>query len=62
MFASLDKAIELEPSRETYTLLLKAYQDNGMVEEADVLESKIKKMSTSPKTKKRILRSRRVVI
>jgi tetratricopeptide (TPR) repeat protein len=62
MFASLDKAIELEPTRETYGLLLKAYQDNGMVEEADVLESKIQKMSTTTKTKKRILRSRRVVI
>ena len=62
MFESLEKAIELEPSRETYGLLLKAYQDNGMVEEADVLESKIQKMSASTKTKKRILRSRRVVI
>jgi len=62
MFSSLEKAIELEPSRETYTLLLKAYQDNGMVQEADVLESKIQKMSTTKKTKKRILRSRRVVI
>ena len=62
MFSSLERAIELEPSRETYTLLLKAYQDNGMVQEADVLESKIQKMSTTKKTKKRILRSRRVVI
>jgi tetratricopeptide (TPR) repeat protein len=62
MFESLEKAIELEPSRETYGLLLKAYQDNGMVEQADVLESKIQKMSVSTKTKKRILRSRRVVI
>ena len=62
MFESLEKAIELEPSRETYGLLLKAYQDNGMVEEADVLESKIQKMRASTKTKKRILRSRRVVI
>lgn len=62
MFMSLEKAIELEPTREIYNLLLKAYQDNGMVEEADILESKIAKMSTKAKAKKRILRPRRVVI
>jgi tetratricopeptide (TPR) repeat protein len=62
MFESLHRAIELEPTKETYSLLLRAYRDNGMVEEADILESKMAKMKNSTKAKKRILRPRRVVL
>src|ERR1700740_2002789 len=35
MFHELERAAELEPNKETYTLLHKAYQDRGMAAEAD---------------------------
>src|ERR1700740_1269588 len=35
MFSELEKATSLEPNKETYTLLHKAYQDRGMAAEAD---------------------------
>src|SRR3954449_8995230 len=38
MFQELEKASELEPNKETYTLLYKAYQNNGMQAEADIIE------------------------
>jgi tetratricopeptide (TPR) repeat protein len=62
MFQALERAVELEPNRETYTLLLKAYQSQGMVEEADMIEQKLKKLIVPDGHPKRILRPRRVVI
>jgi len=49
MFQELEKAAELEPNRETYNLLKKAYEDNGMQAEADELEAKIKKIMVMSK-------------
>jgi tetratricopeptide (TPR) repeat protein len=62
MFAELEKAAELEPNKETYTLLYKAYQANGMEAEADLIEDKIKKLIVPSGRRKRILRPRRVVV
>ena len=62
MFQELEKAAELEPNRETYNLLKKAYEDNGMQAEADELEAKIKKIIVPSGQSKRVLRPRRVVI
>src|SRR5579871_4254171 len=62
MFQALERAIELEPNEETYTLLLKAYQSHGMVEQADLIEQKLKKLIVPVGRPKRILRPRRVVI
>lgn len=61
MFQELEKASELEPNKETFTLLLKAYKNHGMEAEADIIEDKLKKLKVSGHAK-RILRPRRVVV
>ncbi len=62
MFQELEKAAELEPNKETYTLLLKAYKSHGMSEEADLVDDKLKKLIVPAGRAKRILRPRRVVV
>ncbi len=62
MFAALQRAIELEPNHETYTLLRKAYVERGMEAEADMVTEKLKKLVVPAGKSKRILRPRRVVI
>lgn len=62
MFQSLERAIELEPNKETYTLLHKAYEERGMDAEADMVAQKLKKLIVPAGRPKRILRPRRVVI
>src|SRR5579864_1539067 len=62
MFQELERALELEPNEETYTLLMKAYRNHGMVEQADMIEQKLKKLIVPVGHPKRILRPRRVVI
>lgn len=62
MFQELEKAAELEPNKETYTLLYKAYMSHGMEAEADLIADKIKKLVVPAGRPKRILRSRRVVV
>lgn len=61
MFQELEKASELEPNRETYTLLYKAYKTHGMEAEADIIGDRLKKLN-APARAKRILRPRRVVV
>jgi len=61
MFQELEKATELEPNKETYSLLYKAYQNHGMEAEADQIADKLKKLK-APARAKRILRPRRVVV
>jgi tetratricopeptide (TPR) repeat protein len=62
MFVELEKAAELEPNKETYTLLHKAYMGHGMEAEADIIEDKLKKLVVPSGRRKRILRPRRVVL
>lgn len=62
MFMELEKAANLEPNKETYTLLLKAYTSHGMQAEADIISDLLKKLVVSPGKAKRILRPRRVVV
>jgi tetratricopeptide (TPR) repeat protein len=62
MFFELEKAAELEPNKETYSLLHKAYLSQGMEAEADIIEDKLKKMIVPSGRRKRILRPRRVVV
>lgn len=62
MFVELEKAAELEPNKETYTLLFKAYQSHNMQQEADLIEDKLKKLIVPSSRRKRILRPRRVVV
>src|ERR1700676_1844783 len=62
MFQALERAVELEPNRETYLLLFNAYQSHNMAEQADAVEQKLKKLIVPDGHPKRILRPRRVVI
>lgn len=62
MFQELEKASDLEPNKETYSLLLKAYRNHGMGAEADIIADRLKKMIVPAGRAKRILRPRRVVV
>jgi len=62
MFQELEKDAELEPNKETYTLLHKAYVSNGMEAEADIIADRMKKLVVPSGKRKRILRPRRVVV
>lgn len=62
MIDELEKSVELEPNKESFSLLRKAYEDLGMVAEADQIQDKLKRMITVSSRPKRILRPRRVVI
>ncbi|HSX31397.1 MAG TPA: tetratricopeptide repeat protein, partial [Candidatus Saccharimonadales bacterium] len=37
MFQALERAVELEPNKETYTLLMQAYEERGMQAQADMI-------------------------
>jgi tetratricopeptide (TPR) repeat protein len=62
MFVELEKASELEPNKETYTLLYKAYLSHNMEAEADMVADKLKKLVVPSGRAKRMLRPRRVVV
>jgi len=62
MIQELELAAQLEPNQETYTLLLKAYENNEMAAEADMIRQKLNKVVVSAARPKRVLRPRRVVI
>lgn len=62
MFSQLEKAAELEPNKETFNLLYKAYMHHGMQAEADLIADQLKKMVVPAGKAKRILRPRRVVV
>ncbi len=62
MFQELQRAVELEPNKETYKLLLKAYRSRNMDAEADMIEQKLKKLIVPAGRPKRILRAKRVVV
>lgn len=62
MLQELEKAAELEPNVETYTLLANSYESRGMTDEAMIVRKKLNKRSISAGKTKKILRPRRVVI
>jgi tetratricopeptide (TPR) repeat protein len=62
MFEELNKAVELEPNRESWLLLKRAYEHEGMQAEADVIDSKLKKMIVPAGRPKRVKRPPKVVI
>ena len=45
MFQELERALELEPNKETYNLLIRAYRTHDRDADADVLEDKLKRLS-----------------
>ena len=62
MFQELEKAAQLEPNPETFTLLFKAYEARAMREESMAIKKKVDKLIMPAGRPKRILRPRRVVI
>lgn len=62
MFEELEKAIELEPNKESLTLLLKAYESRGMDKEAKILEQRLSKLVVPSGRPKRMLRPKRRVV
>ncbi len=67
MIEELERATELEPTRETYTILARAYQSVGAVEKADLTEDILKKLKpvktpSGRKLHRKIKRARRVVV
>lgn len=62
MFLELNKAIEIEPNRETYTLLYNAYLDHDMTEEAKDLKKRLRRLSLPSAKVKRMIRPKRVVV
>lgn len=62
MFASLQRAVDLEPNHETYSLLRKAYEERDMDEKAQEIDEKLKRLIVPDGRPKRVLRPRRVVV
>lgn len=62
MIQQLEKAVDLEPNKETLTLLQKAYESNGMAAEADLIEDRLKKLIVPAGKPKRMVRPKRVAI
>lgn len=62
MTQELEKAVELEPNRESYQLLLKAYEGQGMEDEAKVARKKLDKMALPAAQSQKVMRPKRVVI
>jgi tetratricopeptide (TPR) repeat protein len=62
MLQELEKSVELEPNRESYSLLAKAYDSQGMTAEAAALVKQINKVALPAGKPKRVLRPKRVVI
>ncbi|HEX5796892.1 MAG TPA: tetratricopeptide repeat protein [Candidatus Saccharimonadales bacterium] len=64
MVNHLEKAVEIEPTKESYKLLIQGYRKTNEQEKADLLEDKLSKLITSTGSKKRfrVQRAKRVVI
>ena len=62
MLQELEKALELEPNKETFHLLISAYETKGKAVEADQLKDRLKKLVVPAGKPKRVLRPKRVVI
>ncbi len=62
VIAELERAAELEPNRESFMLLHKAYELRGMVDEARLIEKKLTTLIMPAGQPKRIMRPKRVVV
>jgi len=58
----LKKAIELEPNIETYTLLYNTYLSHDMINEANEIAPKLKRVSKKENIPKKIMRPKRVIM
>ncbi|MEO5627615.1 MAG: tetratricopeptide repeat protein [Candidatus Saccharimonadales bacterium] len=63
MFDELNKAIELEPNKESYLLIKRAYEHENMQAEADMIDQKLKKLIVpTARVKQKVKRPPKVVI
>lgn len=62
MISELEKATKLEPNKETFTLLLRAYEMNSMDEKASTIRRRLGRVSSGSKRPKRVSRPPRVVV
>ncbi len=62
MFFELNKALDIEPNKETYTLLYKAYLSHNMAAEAKDLKKRLRRLTLPSARVKRMIRPRRVVV
>lgn len=64
MMEHLERAAEIEPTKESLTLLAKGYRQRGAEDKADLIEDKLKKMitPTASRRKLRVRRPKRVVL
>ncbi len=62
MLQELEIAVELEPNKESYLLLMNSYRSNEQDDEADLIEQKLQKLITPSGSPKRIVRPKRVII
>src|SRR4051812_44551814 len=62
MLQELERSVELEPNRESYTLLGRAYETHGMLAEAKAIQKSLAKTALPAGKPKRVLRPKRVVI
>jgi tetratricopeptide (TPR) repeat protein len=62
MFAELNKAINIEPSRETYSLLYNSYMNHNMEDAAKQLRRRLRRLSLPSAKVKRMIRPKRVVV
>ncbi len=62
VLTELEIAAELEPNKESYLLLHKAYESRGMTEQADDVSRKLQTLIMPSGHPKRIMRPKRVVV
>ncbi len=62
VLAELERAAELEPNKESFMLLHKAYESRYMVEQADEIAKKLQTLIMPAGHPKRIMRPKRVVV
>lgn len=62
MIEKLEKAAEIEPNRETFTILARSYKTLGMEDKADLVEDKLKKLALPSGRKQRVKRPGKAVV
>ncbi len=62
VLSELERAAELEPNKESFTLLHRAYENRGMHEEATQIEKKLQTLIMPSGQPKRIMRPKRVIV
>ena len=62
MISELNRAIEIEPNAETYSLLYNAYLNNDMEKEAKEIKKRLGKLNVQSTRMKRMIRPKRVVV